>query len=59
YQELEARYSSVPENNPQVKGQLEAPIIEENKENSFPNKIKKSLKNIYLQFGLLFDGLLN
>ena len=59
YQELEARYTSTSEKNPEVKGQFESSIAEENNNNSLPNKIKKSLKNTYLQFGRLFEKLWN
>lgn len=59
YQELEARYTSTSEKNPEVKGQFESSIAEENNNNSLLNKIKKSLKNTYLQFGRLFEKLWN
>ncbi|MDY0302945.1 MAG: lamin tail domain-containing protein [Candidatus Moranbacteria bacterium] len=59
YQELEASYTSTSEKNPEVKGQFESSIAEENNNNSLPNKIKKSLKNTYLQFGRLFEKLWN
>lgn len=57
YQELEASYTSTSEKNPEVKGQFESSIAEENNNNSLPNKIKKSLKNTYLQFGRFFEKL--
>ncbi|NLC30836.1 MAG: PKD domain-containing protein [Candidatus Moranbacteria bacterium] len=59
FQELEASYTSTSEKNPEVKGQFESSIAEENNNNSLPNKIKKSLKNTYLQFGRLFEKLWN
>lgn len=59
YQELEASYTSTSEKNPEVKGQFESSIAEENNNNSLPNKIKKSLKNTYLQFGRFFEKLWN
>ena len=42
YQELEDSYTYTSEKNPEVKGQFESSIAEENNNTSLPNKIKKS-----------------